>query len=140
MNINGIHRKDKRVIGIFAWMPLACLITYIYHILTIYHEGIPDSHYYTSEGEFVRIETEIFILMLIFFIVYVAMGFASLYVMKFYIINHIATKNESSKALKAVWVVFTVLLGTFIAPVYYHVIIARSPGIWEEKPPLFDFE
>ncbi len=140
MHINGIHPKDRRVLGIFAWLPFICLLIYIYHDLTVYHEGVPNDRYYSIDGEFVRIDTEVFILMMIFFFVYLLTGIASLLVMKFYIINHIATQNKSGKALKAVWVIFTLLFGFIIAPVYYHVVIARTPGIWDEKPPLFDFE
>ncbi len=140
MNPFGIHPRDKKVIGVFAWMPLVCLITYIYHYFTLYHNGVPDSFYYNEMGDFVKIDTDIFVLMVIFFTVYLIMGFASLYLMKFYIINHIATRSKATKGIKTLWVIFLVLFGVIVAPIYYHAVIARSPGIWDENPPVFEFD
>ena len=135
-----IHPRDKWVIGLFAWMTLLCLLIYIYHVVSIYHGGVPDSYYYDNTGDFVSIDSEVFLMMLIFFVTYITVGIASLIMMKFFIINHIATKSNDPKGLKIFWVICTLLCGTLTAPIYYHVVIAKSPRLWEEKSPLFEFE
>ena len=140
MNWKGIHPRDKWFIGIFAWMPLACLVVYIYHALTIYHEGGPSMYYYDSAGDFVRVDTEVFLLMMIFFILYVTMGIASLIMMKMMIINDLATKNKSETTVKALFVILTLLVGTLFAPIYYHAVLARRETTWAENPPMFEFD
>ena len=78
--------------------------------------------------------------MVTFFVAYVLLGFFSLWLMKFHLIGHIAEHFKDQKALQVILVIFTVLFALLTAPLYFHLVIAKSPPMYQEEPPLFEFE
>lgn len=136
-----LHYRDLKVAGIFAWTPLVCLVIYLILAMTVYRDGLPSERSsYDADGNSIRLEEEAFFLLVGFFILKWVLFFFSLITMKFFTLNHLGHHHTPGKGEKTFWIIAIMLLGVVFIPIYHLSVMRKTPDLYQENPPLFNFD
>jgi|GEM_PF-5908102 len=135
-----LHPRDIKVAGILAWTPLVCLIVYLILCFTIYRDGLPAERYYDQFGDYQRVNEDLFLLLVGAFCLKWFFFLFSLITMKFYTLGHLSRHHDPGRGEKSFWIISIVLLGTFFIPIYNLSVLKKTPKLYEENPPLFNFD